>query len=33
MPKVRRAYRMGFWGVAALLVAMLASPYFAPLFY
>jgi len=33
VPQVRRGYRIGFWTVAALLLAMLGLPYSAPLFY
>lgn len=33
VPRIRRGYKTGFWIVAALLVGMLAFPYFAPLFY
>lgn len=33
VPQVRRGYKIGFWVVAAVLLVMLASPYFAPLFY
>ncbi len=33
VPRIRRGYRIGFWIVAALFVAMLGFPYFAPLFY
>lgn len=31
VPRVRRGFRTGFWIVAALLLAMLGFPYFAPL--
>ena len=33
VPQTRRAHRIGFWCVVALLVAMLAFPYVAPLLY
>lgn len=33
VPQVRRGYKIGFWIVAAVLLVMLAFPYFAPLFY
>lgn len=33
MPKIRRGYRIAFWVVAALVLAMLGFPYFAPLLY
>jgi mercuric ion transport protein len=33
MPRVRRAYKAGFWTVAALLLLMVTFPYFAPIFY
>lgn len=33
VPRVRRGYRIGFWTVAALLLAMLGLPYVAPLVY
>ena len=33
MPRIRRGYRIGFWIVAALLIAMLGFPYLAPLLY
>lgn len=33
VPQVRRGYRIGFWIVAALLLAMLGLPYLAPLLY
>ena len=32
-PRVRRAYRAGFWVVAALVIVALAFPYVLPLFY
>ena len=32
-PRVKRAYKIGFWAVALLLLFMAVSPYFAPLFY
>lgn len=32
-PRVRRRYRMAFWGVAALVLGALAFPYLAPYFY
>lgn len=32
-PQIRRGYKLGFWIVAGLLIAMLAFPYLAPLFY
>jgi mercuric ion transport protein len=31
MPQVRRGYKIGFWMVAALLLAMVGVPYLAPL--
>ena len=31
--RIRRGYKIGFWIVAALLIAMLAFPYLAPLLY
>lgn len=33
VPQVRTAYKMIFWGVAALVVIALAFPYILPLFY
>lgn len=33
VPRVRRGFRIGFWIVAALLLAMLGFPYFAPLLF
>lgn len=33
VPRVRRGFRIAFWVVAALLVAMLGFPYVAPLLY
>ena len=33
VPRVRRAYKIGFWSVTALLLVMFGYPYFAPLFY
>ena len=33
VPRVRRGYKIAFWLVAALLLAMLGIPYFAPYFY
>lgn len=33
VPRVRRGYKVGFWIVGALLVAMLGFPYAAPLLY
>ena len=33
VPRVRRGYRIAFWVVAALLLAMLGFPYLAPLLY
>lgn len=33
VPHVRRRYKIGFWATAALLVAMIAFPYLAPLIY
>lgn len=33
VPRTRRGYRIGFWIVAALLLAMLGFPYIAPLLY
>ena len=33
VPWVRRSYRIGFWIVAAWLLAVLVLPYLAPLFY
>jgi mercuric ion transport protein len=33
VPQVRTAYKMIFWGVAALVLAALAFPYVLPLFY
>ncbi len=33
VPWVRRSYRIGFWIVAAWLLAVLVFPYIAPLFY
>ena len=33
VPRVRRAYQVGFWIVAALAVVALAFPYVFPLFY
>ncbi len=33
VPQIRRGYRIGFWIVAALLLAMLGLPYTAPFFY
>lgn len=33
IPRVKRAYKLGFWSVAALLLFMLAYPYFVPFFY
>ena len=33
VPQVRRGYRIGFWTVAALLLAMVGFPYIAPLLY
>ncbi len=33
VPRVRRAYKIGFWAVAAILLVMLGFPYVAPYFY
>ena len=33
VPQVRRAYQVGFWIVAALVIVALAFPYVLPLFY
>lgn len=33
VPAIRRGFHIGFWMVAALFVAMVAFPYFAPLLY
>jgi len=33
LPRVRRGYKAAFWSVAAVLLVMLAFPYFAPYFY
>ena len=33
VPRVRRAYKITLWVVAALVLIAFASPYFAPLFY
>lgn len=33
VPRVRHAYQVGFWVVAALVVVALAFPYVLPLFY
>jgi mercuric ion transport protein len=33
LPRVRHGYKIGFWSVAAVLLVMLALPYFAPYFY
>ena len=33
VPKIRRGYKIGFWVVAAVFVAMVGFPYAAPLFY
>ena len=33
VPNVRRAYRLLFWAVAALVVVAIAFPYVLPLFY
>lgn len=33
LPRTRRIYRALFWAVSALILAGLAFPYFAPLFY
>jgi mercuric ion transport protein len=33
IPRVKRAYKIGFWTVSALLLLMLVYPYFLPLFY
>lgn len=33
VPRTRRGYRIGFWIVAGLLLAMLGFPYIAPLLY
>jgi len=33
IPRVRRGYRIGFWGVVVLLALMFAYPYAMPLFY
>lgn len=33
VPAARRAYRIAFWTVAALVLLALGSPYVAPLFY
>ena len=33
VPRVRRGFRIAFWVVSALLVAMLGFPYLAPLLY
>jgi hypothetical protein len=33
VPAVQRGYKVGFWIVAALLLVMLAFPYFARYFY
>ena len=33
VPRIRRGYRIGFWIVAAVFVAMVGFPYAAPLFY
>ena len=33
IPRVKRAYELGFWSVAALLLFMLVYPYFVPFFY
>ncbi len=33
VPRVRRAYKIALWMVAALVLITFASPYFAPLFY
>lgn len=33
VPRVQRGFRIAFWVVAALLVAMLSFPYLAPLLY
>lgn len=33
LPRVRRRYRMAFWGVAGLVLGAFAFPYLAPFFY
>lgn len=33
IPRVKRAYELGFWSVAALLLFMLVYPYLVPFFY
>ena len=33
VPRVRRAYKLGFWTVAAISLVMLGFPYVAPYFY
>lgn len=33
IPKVRSAYKAGFWVVSVVLIVMLVFPYFGPLFY
>ena len=33
VPRVRRAYKLGFWSVAAILLVMLGFPYVAHYFY
>lgn len=33
VPRIRRGYKIGFWVVAMLLLAMLGFPYLASLFY
>ena len=33
VPRIRRGFRVAFWAVAALLIAMLAFPYLTPLLF